>query len=180
MSLKSGLGRAVAVVCLTILTLLLSSSSNLIRANYMYCTIKSEDLFSRINDAEMELGEAFEAILDAEVAGANVSELVGRLNGAGALFAEVNMALRIDEIDDVDLKIDRCIEIARAVMDEALALKEAALIERKRFLWMNIALLFIGIAVFLTLLAFTWRGFKRYYIKKLLSMRPEVSSNADS
>jgi hypothetical protein len=145
----------------------------------IYCVRGDEEALSTIENAENALKQAFVAVLEAEGAGANVSGLVARLNEAGELLAEAEIAYRVGDASEAVSKAEECSGLADIVRDEALTLKGKALAMGQNVFWQNLSITLVESVVFLIFLLFVWDWFKRVYDKKLLKMKPEVAVDAE-
>jgi hypothetical protein len=134
---------------------------------------------SAISEANDALRRAFEAVLEAERVGANVSGLIVKLNEVGGLLAEAEIAYRNGNVSEAVSKAEECSGLADIVRDEALTLKGEALAVRQNIFWQNLSITLVGSAVFLIFLFFVWDWFKRFYSKKLMKMKPEVAVDAE-
>ena len=121
--------------------------------------------------------DAFNAVLDAEKAGANVSDLLVRLNDAGAVLGEAEVALSNGNLSDAAGKAGTCISIAQSVVSDAGVLRASALDGARMVFWTYLAFSVVGIGVFVVVLAVVWRRFKRGYVGNVLGMKPEVKHN---
>lgn len=130
--------------------------------------------------AEYDLRGAFEAVLEAERAGANVSVLVEKLNEAGRFLAEAENALRGGNFSEAVSEAGRCSLAAEGIVGEALSLKSLALVQSQRAFRLNLAISVVTSSVFIVVLFFVWRWFKGFYVKKLLRMKPEVVSDVEA
>jgi hypothetical protein len=113
--------------------------------------------------------------LDAERAGANVSGLILRLNEAGGILAEAEMALGNGNSNEAASKAGQCIGIAQSVKGDADVLKASALEEAQTLFWTSLTFSVVGIPVFIVVLMLVWRWFKRGYVRKMFGMKPEVA-----
>ena len=87
----------------------------------------SEDVATlSITQAEETLASAFEAVLDAEMAGANVSGLLGRLNLGGEYLAEAYVWYRLGVSENASRFADLCFEVVGDVGSEAVELRDEA------------------------------------------------------
>jgi len=139
----------------------------------------SDEASSAIGEADNALRQAFEAVLDAERAGVNVSDLIVKLDGAGGLLAEAENAYRIGNFSEAVSKAEQCSLVADGVREEAITLKGEALADAQTAFWQNLTFSCFGGAAFLVVLFFVWGWFKRAYARKLLQMKPEVASDED-
>jgi hypothetical protein len=135
---------------------------------------------SAISEANDALRRAFEAVLEAERVGANVSGLIVKLNEVGGLLAEAENAYGNGNFTEAASKAEKCSGLADSVRDEALTLKGEALAVGQKIFWQNLSITLVGSAVFLIFLFFVWDWFKRFYSKKLMKMKPEVAVDAEA
>jgi len=88
--------------------------------------------------AEGALSSTFLAILEAERAGANVSGLMAKLDEAGRLLVEAEIAYRNGNFNEADRKAGNSFLITDNARSEALNLKELALADAQRVFWLNL------------------------------------------
>jgi len=132
---------------------------------------------SAVEKAEGVLTSAYEAVLEAEGAGANVSALVARLSEAGDLLAQAQVSYRLGDFDGAARFADLCGEIGEEVKVEALELRDLAVEEAvQRFRWTMIGSI-LGMAIIVGVSFLGWRAFKRRYHRRVLGVRPEVVSD---
>ena len=136
-----------------------------------------DDAAASVADADVAVRRAFDAALDAERAGANVSGLLVRLNDAGAVLGEAEVALSNGNLSDAAGKAGTCISMAQSVVSDAGALRTWALDGARTWWWTYLAFSVVGIGVFVVVLAVVWRRFKRGYVGNVLGMKPEVKHN---
>ena len=164
----------VAVLSLLVLTAFGSGLQGSFRA------LAGDDVSSRISAAEDALQRAFGAVLDAENAGANVSALLMELDVAGRNLTEAEMAYKSGSLVEAVSKAERCSVLANEVVDEALALKDSALVNARSAEWQMFTFSGVSAFVFLIVLVLVWLMFKRSYNGKLLTMRPEAGSDVEA
>ena len=133
-----------------------------------------------IGEADNALRQAFEAVLDAERAGANLSDLIVKLDEAGGLLAEAENAYRVGNFSEAISKADKCSMQADGVVGEALNLKGSALADAQKAVLQTLTFSWVGGVAFLAVLFFVWSWFKRAYAGKLMRMKPEVASDAEA
>jgi hypothetical protein len=146
-------------------------------SRYVFVVRGADEASSSVGEADVAVRRAFNATLDAERAGANVSGLILRLNEAGGILAEAEMALGNGNSSEAASKAGQCIGIAESVKGDADVLKASALVEARTVFWASLAFSVVGIAVFVVVLALVWRWFKRGYVGKMLGMKPEVAAD---
>ena len=139
------------------------------------CVRGTGDASASVGEADVAVRQAFNATLDAERAGANVSGLILRLNEAGGILVEAEMALGNGNSSEAFSKAGQCVGIAESVRSDADALRVSALDEAQTVFWTYLTFSVAGIVVFVVVLALVWRRFKRGYFRKVLGMRPEVA-----
>jgi hypothetical protein len=144
-----------------------------------FCVSAGDEASSAIGGADNALRRAFEAVLEAERAGANVSDLIVNLDEAGGLLAEAENAYRIGNFSEAISKAEQCSVLADGVMDEAISLKGEVLAGAQIAFWQDLTVTVMGSAVFLVAMFFVWGWFKRAYAEKLLRMKLEVASNVE-
>jgi len=141
-------------------------------------TSHSEDVAaSAIEKAEGVMVLAYQGVLEAERAGADVSRLLTRLNVASEYLARAHILYRVGDLDDATRFADLCFETAEKVKPEADRLRNTTLVEsdmRLRFTMTEsvVSVCLISVAGFLS-----WRVFKRRYHQRVLGMKPELVSD---
>jgi len=139
----------------------------------------ADEASSTVGEADVAVRQAFNATLDAERAGANVSGLILRLNEAGDALREAENALRDGNSSEAAGKASQCIGIAESVKGDADVLKASALDGARTVFWASLTFSVVGLAVFVVVLVLVWRRFKRGYNRKVLGMKLEVVSDAE-
>jgi hypothetical protein len=71
-------------------------------------------------------------------------------------------------------------ELAEGVKNDAVGLKSSALAGAQRVFRLGLAFGVAGVPVFAVSLLIVWWWFKRFYVRKLLRMKPEVASDAEA
>jgi hypothetical protein len=138
--------------------------------------VRGDEGSSSLGDADAALRQAFAVVLDAESAGANVSGLILRLNEAGTILGQAEMALGNGNSSEAASEAGQCVNIADGVKNDAFALKASALDEARTTSRTYLAFSVAGVAVFVVVLAVVWRRFRRGYVGKELGAKPEVVS----
>jgi hypothetical protein len=138
------------------------------------CVRGTGDASASVGEADVAVRQAFNATLDAERAGANVSRLILRLNEAGGILVEAEMALGNGNSSEAASKAGQCIGIAENVKGDADVLKTSALDEAQTVFWTSLTFSVVGIAVFVAVLVLVWRWFKPGYVREMLGLKPEV------
>ena len=136
-----------------------------------------EDAASAIESAESAVNLAYEAVLEAEGVGANVSGLLDELNDGVEALSEAYMSNRVGDFDDAIYFADLCCDLVGGIEAEANELRDVAAVDRnQRFLLTSFGSVFAVVGVFCGGF-FGWRFFKSRYHRRVLKMKPEVVSN---
>ena len=131
-----------------------------------------DDATLAITQAEETLASAYEAVLEAEQVGVNVSGLLGRLNLGGEYLAEAYVWYRLGVYDDASRFASLCYEVVGELGNEAVELRnEAKSLEEADYVVMcgSVVVIVVSCSV-------VWLVFKRRYRKRILGLRPEVVS----
>ena len=149
-----------------------------------YCLCSENCVFAQLDStastlqaANSVVGEAFNAVLEAEKVGGNVTQLLVRLDTAGTLLADAQNDYNSGNTANVTSLVDNALQIANKVNADALNLRNVSLVESQNSFWLTLIFSVIGAIVFGGSLLFVWRRFKRSYTMKLLSSKPEVVDN---
>lgn len=134
------------------------------------------DLAAKLQEANAAFEQAFNAVLDAEASGANVTALVAQLNVAAASLAEAENSYRIGDNAAATVNAERVLSLVQEVASASLDAKQAALVSEANAFWSAVALAVVGSAVFLFVMFLVWRWFKQRYINNMLEAKPEVIS----
>jgi len=137
--------------------------------------VDGEDVaVSAVDRAEVAAASAYEAILDAEEAGVDVSGLLAELNVAGRYLDEAHVWLGLGDFDEATRFADLCYDIAADVRNEAYGL-----INEDHGPWVTDSVVrmtgsIVGVVVVVFVGFVVWRVFKRRYRRRVLGLRPEV------
>jgi CHASE3 domain sensor protein len=141
-----------------------------------YVFAQTDQTASKLQAANTAVEQAFNAVLDAEKAGANVKDLLAQLNTAEGDLAQAENSYRTGDFTTASTKADSVLPIAQQVKTSAQEAKQNALVSGQNALFITIVLTVDGVFVFLLVLFLVWRWFKRRYIKSLSEAEPEVNS----
>ncbi len=130
-----------------------------------------------MQEANTAIKRAFNAVLDAEKVGANVTQLLAKLNTAGTILADAQNALNSGNTTNIPSNVENAVQIANQVNNDAITLRNDSLVRSQNSLWLTLTFSIVGAIVFGISLFIIWRRFKRSHLKKLLSMKPEVIEN---
>jgi hypothetical protein len=135
---------------------------------------QTDQTTSKLQAANTAVNQAFTAVLDAEAAGANVTDLLAQINTAESILAQAENSYRTGDTNAASTQADSVLPIAQIVTLDAQSAKQTAIISTQNANMSTIALTAIGIFAFILVLFLVWRLFKRRYIKNLSEAKPEV------
>lgn len=137
---------------------------------------QTDQVDSKLQAANECVNQAFNAVLDAEKAGANVTNLLAQLNTAEGILALAENSFRTGDFSTATAQADSVLPIAQEVTTAAQEAKQTASVSEQNAFWSTIVFTVIGAFVFVLALILVWRRFKRNYIKSLSDAKPEVNS----
>jgi DNA-binding transcriptional regulator of glucitol operon len=130
----------------------------------------------KLQEAKNAVEQAFNAVLDAEKAGANVADQLTMLNDAVDLLAQADNSYRTGDNATTIEKANAVFPIAEQVTTDAQNLQEAFLASTQTNFWSTIIYSVIVAIAFVLTLFLVWRHLKRSYFKNLPEVKPEVNS----
>lgn len=134
----------------------------------------SDSAKSVIKQAEDAMASAYEAILEAEQIGANVSGLLARLNITAENLANAHILHHLEDFENATRFAHLCYNIGEEVRSEAHKLKTEAYGPHVASIWTR-TILSIGSIIGIILTSFFgWYVFKRRYYRRMLRMKPEA------
>jgi uncharacterized protein YfcZ (UPF0381/DUF406 family) len=138
------------------------------------CGINYQEVTATISEAEQAMAVAFEAVLDAERAGANVSSLLVKLNEGAELLSAAQVAFEDGDYGEAARLSGLSSEVGTQVESDALILKvEARNAAANRY---RLYLAISAVAMIIVILAtfFGYRFLRKWHFERLLKMKPEV------
>ena len=141
-----------------------------------YAFAQTNQTASKLQAANTAVNQAFNAVLDAEKAGANVNGSIIQLNIAEGILAQAENSYRTGDFNASVAQADKVIPIAQEVSINAQDAKQTALVSGSNAFWFALAFTGIGSIIFVLALFLVWRRFKRHYIIKLHEAQPEVAN----
>ena len=130
---------------------------------------------SKMQAANDAVNKAFNDVLAAEKAGANVTSLLVQLNGADGLLAQAEVALRSGDSATAIAKAESTIPIAQQVSSLAANEESNTGVAHGISSWFLIEFSVIGSVVFVLVLFLAWGRLKNNYVKKLSDAKPELT-----
>ncbi len=143
----------------------------------MSWAVSSDDANKALKSAETDFVTAFTAVATAEEAGANVTNLVTKLNAADGVLSEGYDAFMAGDYDTANSKAASCSAAVEGVVDEAGLMKTSA--ERAIGSRTLLTAVFSGVGlIILFVLGFLGWGFlKNWYTKRLLDLKPVLEES---
>ena len=150
---------SVKIICFSFLLFFMISS-----CVYEVNAIDETSVSLVIAEAEKTLESAYNQVIGAEKAGANVSDLLTSLNLAGAYLSNAYLSLSVEDYENATRLADLSIETANDLDVEASLLKmDAERMERENFL-VRVLSSFIGVVIVVISGVIVW-----FFVKKKLS-----------
>jgi hypothetical protein len=122
----------------------------------------------------MAVDGAFDAVLAAEKAGANVTGLLVELNVAEGDLAGAENSYRSGDSSTAVAQADSALPIAQEVTVAAQSAQQTVIVSGQNAFWSTIVFTVIGVVVFVLALFLVWRWFKHSYLKSLSEAKPEA------
>jgi len=155
-------------VCLTVLFLFVVQFVPLCFA------VSSDEAGEAVKTAEQDLSSAFMAVAETEVAGANVSVLLDKLNAAGVFLSEAHSTFSAGNYESAFSSAVACSSAVEGVVGDAARLKMDVEVASVESLFLTTAGSVIGVGLVLILGFIGWRFLKRRYFRRVLEMKPKV------
>jgi hypothetical protein len=143
--------------------------------NYVFA--QTDQTASKLQLANSAVGQAFNAVFNAEKAGGNVARLLVKLNTAGELLANAQNAYNSGNTANVISMVENVTQLAEQINGEAINLRNKSVIESQNSFLLTLIFSTVGAVVFGVSLLYGWRRFRRSFMKKLLGLKPEVVEN---
>lgn len=132
-----------------------------------------------IDTAFSSVNQALKNVLIAEKLDANVTQLLVKLNNAGAILSEAANAYRSGLTANVTSMAENARLLAEQVSSDAISLQTASSNRMQIITIQNFLFSSIGASAFVIILVFVWLQFKKNYIKKMLNSKPETVKDAN-
>lgn len=135
---------------------------------------QTDNVSIKIQEAKTAFNAALNAVLDAEQAGANITDLIVQLNFAVNNLSKAENNYRIGDYTTAVSQAESVVLSAQEVSAAAQNAKEDAIISVKNAFWSKTVFTLIGSVVFVLLLFLVWRQLKKRYIDNVFQAKPEV------
>lgn len=143
--------------------------------NTAHPQLSTQNVDSKLQAANSAIIQAFNAILDAEESGANVTDLINQLNIASELLAQANIEYTTGNLSSAANNAEAVLPITQKVLVDAQNAKQTASAHGQTVFWSTLALASVGIFSFVLVLFLLWRWFKKKYVSNLFDTKPEVN-----
>ncbi|MGA2681840.1 MAG: hypothetical protein ABSF44_08585 [Candidatus Bathyarchaeia archaeon] len=137
-----------------------------------YVFAQADQTASKLQAANTAIDGAFNAVLDAEKAGANATGLLVQLNIAEGDLAQAENSYRTGDSNAAAALADSALPIAQEVTTAAQNAKQTAIVSGQNAFWLTITYTVIGAFDFVLALFLVWYWFKRSYIKSYIKQNP--------
>ena len=138
---------------------------------------QTDQATSKLQAANDSVNLAFNAVLDAEKAGANVTDLLAQINIAQEILAQAENLYRTGNTNSSAVQADSVLPITQQVTLDAQNAKQNAIVSTHNAFYSTIALTIVGIIVFILILFLVCRRIIQNYIERLSDAKPELVSN---
>jgi len=142
-----------------------------------YESIGEDSFSSAIDRAEGVVVSAYRVVLEAERVGADISGLADQLSVAAGLLVQAHFQYEAGNFSGAVYFAGQCYGIGEGVETEAYGLRDRAAVDGVQRFWLMIMAWVISLVVIICGGFFGWRIFKRRYHRKILRLKPEVSSS---
>jgi len=130
-----------------------------------------------ISAAEEVTASAFQAVKEAEIAGADISGFSQLLTDAVQLLAQAHTSFRVGDFDSAVRFASLTSEIGKEVEVKANRLGELKRGLPVTQVWLTIVESLFAVLAVILLSFWGWRVFKRLYYRRISGTKPEVASD---
>lgn len=128
-----------------------------------------------ISDAEVVMDSAYQAVKEAEVAGADISGFSELLEDGAQLLAQAHTSFRVGDFDSAVRFADLTSEIGNEVSVKANQLRDLQRGLPLWQMWLTMVGSFFAVLVVVFVSFLSWRVFRRLYYRRIDVMKPEVA-----
>lgn len=148
---------------------------------FVFCSItpifaQSDQAYIKLESANLEFKEAFIAVYNAQVVGANVTSLIGQLNDGADLLSQAENAYLQSDFTAVIIKSEGVILLAQEVNSAAQNAKQFAYASGQSALLLTLGFSIFGGLIFIVVLFLVWTWFKQRFIGNLVPEKSEVQN----
>jgi len=147
---------------LLVLLIILAFSASIF-VSEAFASNSEDTAATSIEGAENAFVSAYQAVLEVEQVGANVSGLLAQLNEAGEFLAKAHMAYRLWNFDNATSSADQSKDIGIEVENKAYELKDSARGANIQRMWLTIMGSVLGVILVASGSFWVWHFLKRRY-----------------
>lgn len=140
------------------------------------CTASGNEVQAALGKAEVAAGSAYRSVVEAETAGANVADLLLRLNDSLSMLAKAQVQYRVGNLDQALSLANQCSDSLNGIEAEGGMMREKAISNGSRRILISVSLSASAVAAVLVSCFFGWVLFKRRFLRKVMGMKPEVQA----
>jgi len=129
-----------------------------------------------VSNAEKVMASAYQAVREAELAGADVSGFSNLLKDGAQLLAQAHTSLRAGDFESAVRFANLTVEIGKEVEVKAYRLRDLHRGLPVWQMWVTMLKSFFAVLVIILGSFWSWRVFKRLYFRRMSTMKPEVAS----
>jgi hypothetical protein len=130
---------------------------------------------SQMTEAESMVKKAFSAVLKAGDAGANVTDLLSRLNDGMNFLAQAEVAYKTGNFNGATSSAVEASAVASEVETDAVRASYAASAKSQVVLWATVSMVSLAEAIFVLFMFLCWRWLKKNHVRRLSNSKPEVT-----
>ena len=140
------------------------------------CAASGSEVQATLGKAEVGAGSAYGSVVEAETAGANVADLLLRLNDSLSMLAKAQVQYRVGNLDQALSLANQCSDSLSGIEAEASMMRETAISNGSQRTLISASLSASAIVAVLVSCIFGWVLFKRRFLRKVMGMKPEVQA----
>ena len=130
-----------------------------------------------IGAAEEVMASAYQAVREAEMAGADISGFSELLTDAAQILAQAHTSFRVEDFDSAVRFANLTNEIGEEVKVKAYRLRDLQRGLPVWQMWLTMVQSIFAVLVVVLASFWSWRVFKRIYYRRIGALKPEVTSD---
>lgn len=130
-----------------------------------------------IQQADEKMVSAYQAVREAEAAGADISGFSELLNDAAQLLAQAHTSFRAGDFDSAVRFSNLTTEMGKEVEVKADRLRDLQRGLPVWQMWLTMVKSLFAVLVIMLMSFWAWRVFKRFYYRQMGDMQPQVISD---
>jgi hypothetical protein len=140
-------------------------------------TAAASEVQDAIMAADSRVQSAYTKVFLAEQAGANVSELLPRLNSCTSLLSQAKMSYRVGNSTGALSLAEQCITELQGIEAEAQSLHDKSVSDERQRIVISSAISAVAIVAVVTVFVLGWRFFKKRHLAMVMRMKLEVQAD---